>query len=440
MREAGDATIEIASAVGYGRADLPRRPRAAACRSRRQRLDEGMAAASPPAARHEEKGARQTPLSGIHREDQSMTAYNVVRFKVKPGKDKEVMDRLEGGAQPAGSAQGRADQDRRPHLLLRRRMGLDEFDRRRPAADDRPARQGAPAPRGPRRRPRRHRPGLRRSRDVAALDVAPRPSSAAPSPRRGGLLFSPRHGCYRAASFPRVPAPGRAFTNPSHRACEAADHAQDQGCQPGRRHRRRRDDPDHLAPDQGEADLPLSRHRPPLFRPRHREPRRDRGQGDGRGGRGDQAGRRRRQVRHDHAGRGAGRGVPPQEDVEVAERHDPQHPRRRHLPRADHLPERAAPGARLDQADRRRPPRLRRPVPRHRLPVPGKGKLTIKFVGDDGTGDRARGLRLPRLGRRDGDVQSRRFDPRFRPRLAQLRPRAEVPGLSLDQEHHPQGL
>ena len=44
-------------------------------------------------------------------------------------------------------------------------------------------------------------------------------------------------------------------------------------------------------------------------------------------------------------GRGAGQGVQPQADVEVAERHDPQHPRRHHLPRADHLQERAAAGA-----------------------------------------------------------------------------------------------
>ena len=64
----------------------------------------------------------------------------------------------------------------------------------------------------------------------------------------------------------------------------------------------------------------------------------------------------------------ARRGVRPQADVAVAERHDPQHPRRRDLPPADHLPERAAAGAGLDQADRRRPPRLRRPVPRDRLP------------------------------------------------------------------------
>ena len=56
------------------------------------------------------------------------------------------------------------------------------------------------------------------------------------------------------------------------------------------------------------------------------------------------------------------------------ERHDPQHPGRHRLPRADHLQERAAAGARLDPADRHRPPCLRRPVPRHRLQGPGQGQ------------------------------------------------------------------
>ena len=63
---------------------------------------------------------------------------------------------------------------------------------------------------------------------------------------------------------------------------------------------------------------------------------------------------------------GAGEGIQPQEDVAFAQRHDPQHPRRRDLPRADHLQERAAPGAGLDPADRHRPPRLWRPVSRDR--------------------------------------------------------------------------
>ena len=56
--------------------------------------------------------------------------------------------------------------------------------------------------------------------------------------------------------------------------------------------------------------------------------------------------------------------------------------------------------------------------------VPGPGKLTIKFVGDDGTGDRARGVRLPRRRRRHGHVQPRRLDPRLRPRQLRLRPEA----------------
>ena len=45
-------------------------------------------------------------------------------------------------------------------------------------------------------------------------------------------------------------------------------------------------------------------------------------------------------------------------DVQIAERHHPQHPWRHHFPRADHLQERAAPGAGLDQTDHHRPPRL----------------------------------------------------------------------------------
>ena len=44
------------------------------------------------------------------------------------------------------------------------------------------------------------------------------------------------------------------------------------------------------------------------------------------------------------------------------------------LPRADRLLERAAPRARLDQADRHRPPRLRRPVPRDRLRSPAPAR------------------------------------------------------------------
>ena len=93
-----------------------------------------------------------------------------------------------------------------------------------------------------------------------------------------------------------------------------------------------------------------------------REARRDRRPDHGRGRQRDQEAWRRRQMRDDHARRGAGRGIRPQEDVEVAQRHDPQHPRRRRLPRADRDLQRAAADPRLDRPDRRRPPRLRRPV------------------------------------------------------------------------------
>ena len=89
-------------------------------------------------------------------------------------------------------------------------------------------------------------------------------------------------------------------------------------------------------------------------------------------------------------------GVQPQGDVEVAERHDPQHPRRRDLPRADHLQERAAPRARLDPADRRRPPRLRRPVPRHRLQGSRQGQADDQVRRRGRHGDRARGVQVRR--------------------------------------------
>ena len=72
--------------------------------------------------------------------------------------------------------------------------------------------------------------------------------------------------------------------------------------------------------------------------------------------------------------------------------------------------------------------------------VPGKGKLTDQVRRRGRAGHRERGVRVPRRRRRDGHVQPRRFDPRLRPRLLQLRPAAQLPGLPVDQEHHPQGL
>ncbi len=71
---------------------------------------------------------------------------------------------------------------------------------------------------------------------------------------------------------------------------------------------------------------------------------------------------------------------------------------------------------------------------------PGRGTLTMKFTGEDGKVIEREVFRLPGRGHRARHVQSRRFHPRFRARLVELRAGAELSGLSLHQEHHPQGL
>ena len=87
-----------------------------------------------------------------------------------------------------------------------------------------------------------------------------------------------------------------------------------------------------------------------------------------------------------------------------------------------------------------RPPRLRRPVPRHRLPLPRQGHAHDQVRRRGRQGDREGGVQGAGLGRRHGHVQSRRVDPRLRARLLQLRPDPQLSGLPVDQEHHPQGL
>ncbi len=57
---------------------------------------------------------------------------------------------------------------------------------------------------------------------------------------------------------------------------------------------------------------------------------------------------------------------------------------------------------------------------------PGKGTLTMKFVGEDGKVIEREVYKAPERRHRDGDVQSRRFDRRFRPRLVQLGPVART--------------
>ena len=72
--------------------------------------------------------------------------------------------------------------------------------------------------------------------------------------------------------------------------------------------------------------------------------------------------------------------------------------------------------------------------------VPGKGKLYLTFVGDDGKEIKREVFQFPRRRRRHGDVQPRRFDPRFRPRLDEFRAQPRLSALSVDQEHDRQSL
>ena len=72
--------------------------------------------------------------------------------------------------------------------------------------------------------------------------------------------------------------------------------------------------------------------------------------------------------------------------------------------------------------------------------VPGKGRLTIKFEGEDGTVIEKEVFKFPSPGVAQAMYNLDEFDPRLRPRLAELRPAAQVAGLSLDQEHHSEGL
>ena len=159
-----------------------------------------------------------------------------------------------------------------------------------------------------------------------------------------GATLTGRTALLRCARTRRPPTPSSRGPLPATHSWRASD-GENQGRQPRRRDRRRRDDTNYLGVDQGPADPALCGYRPPLFRPRRRASGCHRRSGHGRLRRSDQGDRRRRQVRDHHARRGPRRGVRPQEDVALAQRHHPQHPRRHRVPRAHHLPQRAAPGA-----------------------------------------------------------------------------------------------
>ena len=72
--------------------------------------------------------------------------------------------------------------------------------------------------------------------------------------------------------------------------------------------------------------------------------------------------------------------------------------------------------------------------------VPGKGRLTIKFEGDDGTVIEKEVFKFPGAGISLSMYNLDDFDPRLRPRFAELRALAQIPRLPLDQEYDSEGL
>ena len=72
--------------------------------------------------------------------------------------------------------------------------------------------------------------------------------------------------------------------------------------------------------------------------------------------------------------------------------------------------------------------------------VPGKGKLTIKFEGEDGKVIEHDVYDFPGGGVAMAMYNLDEFDHGFCAQLVQLRPEPRLAGLSLDQEHHPEAL
>ena len=72
--------------------------------------------------------------------------------------------------------------------------------------------------------------------------------------------------------------------------------------------------------------------------------------------------------------------------------------------------------------------------------VPGKGKLFLTFVGDDGKEIEREVFQFPGPGIAMAMYNLDDFDLRFCPRVDELRARTRLSALSLDQEHHHQSL
>ena len=73
--------------------------------------------------------------------------------------------------------------------------------------------------------------------------------------------------------------------------------------------------------------------------------------------------------------------------------------------------------------------------------IPGPGKVTLTYQPADGGPPQVLEVHdFKGPGVAHGHAQHPRVDRGLRPRQLQLRPAARLPGLSLDQEHHPQSL
>ena len=72
--------------------------------------------------------------------------------------------------------------------------------------------------------------------------------------------------------------------------------------------------------------------------------------------------------------------------------------------------------------------------------VPGRGRLTLRFEGDDGSVIEREVFSFPGAGVAMAMYNLDELDPRLRPGVAELRPDAQVSCVPVDQEHDPQGL
>ena len=108
-----------------------------------------------------------------------MTAYNVVRFRVKPGmEDAFIASQRKSLEQPmAGGLDAALIKTGERSYCFVGKWDKFEIDRRRPPDDDQLPRRNPPLPRGPRQRPRSHRPGVgvdgRRTRRLGSPSRSP---------------------------------------------------------------------------------------------------------------------------------------------------------------------------------------------------------------------------------------------------------------------------